>query len=596
MSENYCEKEIDFVTTFTQPQKFQQKIALLISKKQLNRAKDLCTKLLRKTPQDINLNNLMGIILLKMMRDKDALQVLLNALDIATSESQKATICNTLGQVYKNSDLSKALDFQREAVQLNPLAEHLSNLADIELKNGLDKDALIHAKSSVLKNAQYLQGWETLCRILNSMERFTESIEMLDELPKNSNLRLSLLIEAYIGNNDPSNALIHLDALSAKGTRLSDIEIKHCFKSYEMLGMKDKARAFIQKTPPKDPVYKALLELKSGEVTDFELQGVIDNLKNQQVNPDLKREITFAIARHYKKSDRNKWFDWLKKANAILPLGYEYDEGAVLAEFDKAMAFPYLDLPKSQNTSRTPIFIIGMPRSGTTLCESILGAHSSVFACGESSHLKEVLSINNSLTGHARQFEIFDNLNGVMQQKMTELANSYLKKIRQHDVNASYLVDKMPHNFVFTGLIAKLFPDAKIVHMKRNPIANILSIFEQNFSSFHAYASSIDNLIRYYKKYQIYMQKMQALVSEDQLFELSYDSLVSDPENQVRALLAFCNLPFEQNCINFQEQARTVTTASLHQVRQGFYTSSLKPWEGLEEPLADLLAAFPDAS
>jgi hypothetical protein len=156
-------------------------------------------------------------------------------------------------------------------------------------------------------------------------------------------------------------------------------------------------------------------------------------------------------------------------------------------------------------------------------------------------------------------------------------------------------VDKMPHNFVYTAIIPKLFPNAKIIHIRRNPIANILSIFEQDFSAFHSYASNIGSLIRYYQQYQTYMQKMQKLVPEGQLYELSYDALVSDPETQVRSLLTYCDLPFEESCMKFEEQSRTVRTSSRHQVRQGFYTSSLKPWEGLEEQLADLLAAFPDA-
>jgi tetratricopeptide (TPR) repeat protein len=595
LSENYYEKDLDIVTMLTQPQNNQQKIALLVSKDQLNRAKELCIKLLRKTPQDINLNNLLGIILLKMRRHNDALDVLQTALNLTSTRQQKATICNTLGQVYKTTNINKALDFQMEAVELNPLAEHLSNLADIELKNGLDKQALIHAKSAVLKNSQYLQGWETLCRILFTLERYSECLEMLEELPVGSNLRLHLSIDACIQNNDPKNALVYIETLSEKGTKLSDSEIEHCFNSYEMLGLNDKAKKFIQQNRPKQFEYRALLDLQAANVTSTDLQDIIYNLENKNVSLEVKKRISFAIANYYKKTDRKKWFDWLNKANCILPEGYKYDEQSVFTGFDNAIVFPYQNVPISLNKSRTPIFIIGMPRSGTTLCESILGAHSNVFACGESSYLKELFNGGKRTTGHASRFAFLNTLNGITQTDIDNLAHSYLKKMRLHDTSAEHLVDKMPHNFVLVGLIGKLFPQAKIIHMKRNPIANILSLFEQSFSGFHAYASSIESLIRYYQKYQTYMQKMQTLVPEGQLFELSYDELVSDPETQVSSLLEFCGLPFEDNCMNFQEQARTVTTASHHQVRQGFYTSSLKPWEGLEEQLADLLDAFPDA-
>jgi tetratricopeptide (TPR) repeat protein len=587
-------KELKIVNTSAPPKKDQQKITLLLSKGHFLKARELTNKLLKKYPNNINLHNLSAIALHKMQRNDEAKVILVKGVEICTTDQQKATLYNSLGQIIKQVDPDYSLFCHQKAVELNPLAEHLSNLAKAELSNGLGDDALIHAKSAVLKSPNYVNGWEALCYVLLELGRYTECLEYLEEIPPSSMKRMKMAVDAYIGLNDNEQAVVHLNRF-ASSEMLSDVQLEFCFNAYNILGLFDDANIFVKSRQPSSLGYRLLLNLKAKNIDKRYLQEIINDFGSYKIGVVLKRRIAFSIADYYKKSDRIIWLNWLQRANAITPIGYEYSEAEILEDFEKATKFPYQTISTSTNQSSAPIFIIGMPRSGTTLTESILGAHSECLARGESTILGSILTKGSKRIGQGRQFTFMQTMQCADLNDMNSKANEYLKKLRPKGNQTSRLVDKMPHNFVYTAIIPKLFPNAKIIHIKRNPIANILSIFEQDFTSFHSYASSIDTIIRYYQKYQTYMQKMQTLVPEGQLFELSYDELVSAPETQVRSLLEFCDLPFEQSCMKFEEQTRTVRTSSRHQVRQGFYTSSLKPWEGLEEQLVDLLKAFPDA-
>jgi tetratricopeptide (TPR) repeat protein len=582
------------VNTSPLPQKDQQKITALLSKGHFLKARELTNKLLKKYPNNVNLYNLSAIALHKMQRNDEAKVILVKGVEICKTDQQKATLYNSLGQIIKQSDPDYSLLCHQKAVKLNPLAEHLSNLAKAELSNGLGDDALIHAKSAVLKSPNYVNGWESLCHVLLELGRYTECLEYLEEIPSSSLTRMQMAVDAYIGLNDNNQAVTHLDRFASCKV-LSDIQLEYCFNAYNILGLFDTSRTFVKTRQPSSIGYRLLLNLKAKNLDEQGLQDISNQFESYKMGAVLKRRIAFSIADYYKKSDRITWLNWLQRANAITPRGYEYSETEILEDFEKATKFPYQTIPTSTNQSSAPIFIIGMPRSGTTLTESILGAHSECLARGESTILGSILTKGGKRIGQGRQFTFMQTMQSVDLNDMNSKANEYLKKLRPKGIQTARLVDKMPHNFVYTAIIPKLFPNAKIIHIKRNPIANILSIFEQDFTSFHSYASSIDTLIRYYEQYESYMQKMQTMVPKGQLYELSYDALVSEPEAQVRALLDFCDLPFEESCMKFEEQSRTVRTSSRHQVRQGFYTSSLKPWEGLEEQLVDLLKAFPDA-
>ncbi len=237
--------------------------------------------------------------------------------------------------------------------------------------------------------------------------------------------------------------------------------------------------------------------------------------------------------------------------------------------------------------SRVPTFIVGMPRSGTTLVEQILASHSGVFGAGELNDMKFIVRRAGQLS-LAKQ--AYPNCIPQLQRiKYRQLGETYLKRLAGHTDGGDYLrvVDKHPLNFQFVGLILTMFPNAKIVHTVRNPLDTCLSCFFQNFTKGQDYSFDLTTLAHFYNDYHRLMEHWQSLFGE-RIHTISYDDMVSDQEATTRRLLDFMELPFEEACINFHETDRKVSTASFLQVRKPLYNSSRQRWVNYRRELAEL--------
>ena len=236
----------------------------------------------------------------------------------------------------------------------------------------------------------------------------------------------------------------------------------------------------------------------------------------------------------------------------------------------------------------TPIFIVGMPRSGTSLTEQILASHSSVHGAGEVEYMRQVCEVSMTIT---RQ-EFPTGLNQVNEDAFIAAASQYIEKLRNGvDESILRVTDKLPHNFIRVGLISAIFPKAKIIHCIRNPLDNCLSIFQQDFSAAHGYSSNLEELGEYYRVYESLMAFWYELLP-DKIYRMSYEKMIADPDNQVRELLNYCELPFEEACMNFHKTKRNVNTPSASQVRQPIYQAAVAKWKNYEkqlQPLVDIL-------
>lgn len=526
-----------------------------------------------------------------MQRPDDAQGILLPLLQ---AHPNRADFCNTAAQLYKTTDLTKALQFQRKAVEIKPSVQHLTNLATLLSASGYLTQAVLAAKQAVLTDEQALSARLVLSSLLNKAGRFGEALTQIAALPDILDKHI-LQTEAYIGLNQPAQAELHLAAMSAE-PQLSPEQLRFVLTGWLSIGKQTQADQLLQHRSANklDFANSVFLQLKAGSASEHARDKVAASFDKLNWQSENKAQLGFELAKSYKKSDKKAWLSWLHKANALHLANMPYDEAATLALFDSAMeklsALPNI---ASSAVSAGPIFIVGMPRSGTTLVESILHAHSQCFACGETNALKNALQLNHDIAdvSHQAFFDIFHQLDQLTADKLEGFAKRYLKFMQQFGSPLA-LVDKMPHNFIYTALIPKLFPNAKVIHVTRHPVATMLSIYEQAFSSFHNYGNDMTTLVRYYKKYQQFMQASIEIAGADRVYHLSYEQLVTDPEQQVKALLNHCQLPYEASCLQYNQQQRSVSTASVNQVRQGFYQSSLHPWEGLEQELQVLLTAF----
>lgn len=232
----------------------------------------------------------------------------------------------------------------------------------------------------------------------------------------------------------------------------------------------------------------------------------------------------------------------------------------------------------------TPIFILGMPRSGTTLVEQVLASHTKVAGAGELPTLEAAVNREAfRLTGKYYPEYVPD----ITPENLGELAGFYLRELRMHGGDVAYVTDKMPGNFRFVGLIRMLFPRARIIYCKRDPAENCWSIFKMYFAETQPYAYDLGEVAPYYREHETLMAHWLAHFP-DAIHTVLYEEFVTDTEAQARRLLAFCGLPWEAQCLNFHQTSREVKTASFSQVRRPIYKTSLARTEAYGELLTPL--------
>ena len=244
--------------------------------------------------------------------------------------------------------------------------------------------------------------------------------------------------------------------------------------------------------------------------------------------------------------------------------------------------------------SWAPIFIVGMPRSGTTLMEQVLSSHSKVFGAGELETFKELVG---ECANRQRVPPAFPDLIALLPpEEMTALGREYTARVRVLAPEAERIVDKMPLNFLFVGLIHAAFPRARIINTRRDPLDNCVSCYSLLFTGAQPFAYDLTELGHYYRGYERVMEHWHAVLPPGVLMDVQYEDLVDDLEGVSRRVLAHCDLDWEEACLDFHRTERMVRTASLMQVREPLYRRSIGSWRRYEKHLGPLYEALGIAS
>ncbi len=237
-------------------------------------------------------------------------------------------------------------------------------------------------------------------------------------------------------------------------------------------------------------------------------------------------------------------------------------------------------------TSNRPIFIVGMPRSGTTLVEKIIASHSDVYGAGE---LDYIFALGTRLFLKESALYQFGPLENYSKQAFESFGKTYLEKIALLDSQTRRLTDKMPFNMMMIGLIRIALPNARIIHCVRDARDTCLSIYKQNFTTGnYRFAYDLKTIGQFHKEYQLLMDHWHKVLP-DAIYDVNYEALTHDPEVEIRKLLAACDLEWQDDCLSFNKNAGIVKTASAFQARQPMYTSSVKLWEKYKDFLRPLL-------
>jgi hypothetical protein len=234
---------------------------------------------------------------------------------------------------------------------------------------------------------------------------------------------------------------------------------------------------------------------------------------------------------------------------------------------------------------RDPIFIVGLPRAGSTLLEQILASHSQIDGTMELPNIIATahrLNGRRAVTEEANYPKILADLDD---EHFRKLADAYIKDTAIHRKGAPRFVDKMPNNFMHVGLIHLMFPNAKVIDARRHPMACCFSGFKQLFADGQEFTYGLEEIVRYYRSYVKLMQHWDAVLP-GKVLRVHYEHVVDDAERQVNRILEFLDVPFEEACLNFYQTDRSVRTPSSEQVRQPIYKGSLEQWRNFEPFLA----------
>jgi len=243
--------------------------------------------------------------------------------------------------------------------------------------------------------------------------------------------------------------------------------------------------------------------------------------------------------------------------------------------------------PKPTHSGKAPIFIVGMPRSGTTLLEQILSTHPGVFGAGELKDMNEV--VVGAMPG-ADHMQYPDAVTAFSNEEFRRIGELYTERVWRNAPEATRITDKMPSNFFYLGMIHLMLPEAKIIHAMRDPMDSCFSCYSRLFNKENVrFAYDLGTLGRYYARYIKLMRHWHAVLPPGTILDLRYEDMVADTEGQARRALAHLDLPWDDSCLEFHQNKRRVKTASLAQVRKPIYKTSVARWKYYEKHLGPLL-------
>jgi tetratricopeptide (TPR) repeat protein len=424
---------------------------------------------------------------------------------------------------------------------------------------------------------------------LHELGRFEEAIASCDRA-------LALRPDCAEAHSNRGNALMDQGRLiEAEAACRRAIEIKPSFaNAYNNLGatlkylgrLTDARRAVEQalQSAPRNVSYLLnLSDVRPFGAGDTYLSTMEDLAKNIASLPVKQQiELHFALAKAYEDAGRrDESFQQLLAGNTLKRRQIAYDETATLALFERIRAVFTPELMRTfqgvGEPSSIPLFIVGMPRSGTTLIEQILASHPQVFGAGEMSYLEKAAAGVCSTGGQLHPFpEAMLHISG---EHLQRLGARYVSEINRLCPNATHVTDKMPSNFLFTGLIHLALPNARIIHAARDPLDTCMSCFSKLFASGQYHTYDLEELGRYYRHYQALMEHWHRVLPSGRILDVRYEDVVADLEGQARRIIFHCGLEWDKRCLAFHETERPVHTASAAQVRRPIYSTSIGRWD-----------------
>lgn len=589
-------------------------------------AVQLIRKAIESNPKQLGAYNNLGVVLAELGRPEEAIENYQKALSLKQDYPEahnnygnalsdlgrpnEAAACyrkaisfkpnyveahNNLGNTLRVlGDHEKAVVSYRKAININPAFFEAYNGLGIALGNlGQWNTAIENYQKALTFRPTYAEAQNNLGNAFSAIARQDEAIacyrKVIKDNPNHSEAQNNL------GNALKAKGLfeeaiacyrmaISINPSYAEAHKNLGVVLEHYGRLSEAV---EHYREAIAIRPDYAEVYRHLTSATAHTAYDDEIQAMEELYGDAAILDEQRMHLCFALGKAYEDmKNYDKSFDFITEANQIKRKTYKYSTSETKELFTRIQKTFSADFfsahPNMGDNEETPIFILGMPRSGTTLVEQILASHPQVFGAGELNYIGE---LTNALCPKGKTFPDF--LLDLDATAFSRFGADYIRKLREHSAEAKYITDKMPHNFLYIGLIRTVLPKAKIIHCTRAPLDNCLSIYKNYFADAHKYAYDLIELGQYYTLYVDLMKHWQQSFSGF-IYDICYEELIADQQEQTRKLLKYCSLPWDEACLRPHEAERNVQTASSTQVRQPIYSSSVQLSKQYGDRLMDL--------
>jgi tetratricopeptide (TPR) repeat protein len=559
---------------------------------QLDQAAQIYQQLIQVNGRDADAHNLLGAIWVAKKQYQDAVKHLNKAVKLAP---KYASAQYNLGKCYIDmGEPKRALGPLLNAVRLDKnMLDAMFLLANCQIQLGMLDDAVLNYEKVLEVAPEHIEAlnnlgnaWQDLVQPEKALDYHRRALKVAPEY-----LLAMLSLAEALRNLDRQNEAIELLNQA--------LQVEHLAEIYQSLGVNYQQIGDMQNA--KQSYLKAIeLNNKSGRsyrgyTEVYKLQSAEELELIQQAgafidDEDERSHWHFAMGHGH---DVLKQYDQAivhyDQANAAHRKFYKYNTSESQSLFksikDTYKADFVNDAQALGNQGEGAIFVLGMPRSGTSLVEQIIASHSSVTGAGE---LSKIDGFAKSYKQGPMKFH--KQVPRMQQAQLAAMANDYMEYLHGLSEGSPVITDKLPHNFLYIGLIRKILPKAKIVHCKRHPVANCLSIYKAFFSSkgSHKYAYNQKELAEYHNLYEDLMEHWRKELP-GQFYEIKYEELTSNQEEESRKLIDYCGLEWEEACLDFHKTKRKVKTASAYQVRQPMSNKSVALWKKYGDGLKPLI-------
>ena len=484
----------------------------------------------------------------------------------------------------------------REALQLDPDQLHAKiNLGQVLLELDRLSDAESCFTQALASNPSSADASLGLARVHLARNDPQPAVarcrDAISSEPGNIAAHL-LLCNSLILSAQLEEAAIACSAIPARSSEeLCSVAVMHA-RILERQGEYQQAFEYLQDALPKYPYAPDLVLVFADISRHLKRTEEATALLEQQLGGNLalgvRKQLHFSLGRTYDASQRyDEAFTQFQQANDLKPAVFDRPghTAAIDSLINAFTAETLVGFSATGSDSQRPVFIVGMPRAGTTLVEQILSCHSAVFGAGELPYIGQMAV---SLSGRFKTALPYPAcVSSLPDSVFTTLAEEYLARLEEKSQTAICVTDKQNGNYLHLGLIQLLFPRARIIHCVRTPLDTCLSLYTHDMGGEATYTRSFEDLACYYRNYQKLMGHWQRVLTVPML-EIAYEDLVLDQQHKTRELVDFCDLEWEPQCLDFHQNRRAVATPSHAQVRQPLYKSAVHRWKNYQRQLSPL--------